>query len=142
MFLKGKGGVETEKRLVSFLCAFAIITGALILRIAEIGINENTKEASAMQSRKVLDLSETRAGIFDRNLEPLVNKNLERRVLVFPDILEVSVLNSFFDRDSLAEIFGKKEPSVLDIDGKIVEGEGIFNFSYPKRYSEKNLKKF
>jgi len=109
------------------------------LRVAKIGAEEISKEAAAIQSRKVLELSKTRAGIFDRNLSPLVNKNQERRILVFPDILDVSAINGFFDRDSLAEIFMKKEPSVLDIGGKIVEGEGIFNFSFPERYSGKTL---
>ena len=33
------------------------------------------EEAAALQSRKVLELSKTRAGIFDRNMIPFVNKN-------------------------------------------------------------------
>ena len=79
--------------------------GALLLRVAKIGAGEISKEAAALQSRKVLELSKTRAGIFDRNMIPFVNKNQKRRIVVFPDILEVPAINSFFDRDSLAEIF-------------------------------------
>ena len=128
-----------EKRLISFLCVFILMSGGLILRIADIITDSNYVEAASGQSTKVLELSETRAGIFDRNLKPLVNKNTERRLLVFPDILEISAVNEFFDRDSLAQVFGKHEPSVLDSGGKIIEGKGIFNFSFPERYGEKVL---
>jgi cell division protein FtsI/penicillin-binding protein 2 len=121
--------------MVGFFCLFLVIMGSLILRIAKISVGENASEAAAIQSRRTVELCETRAGIFDRNLEPLVNKNSERRLLVFPDILDISVLNEFFDRDSLAEVFSKKEPSVIDTGGKIVEGAGIYNFSFPKQIS-------
>ena len=110
--------------------------GSVLLRIAFITQAEISTEAAAIQSRRTLELSETRAGIFDRNLSPLVNKSFERRILVFPDILDISALSGFFERDSLAEVFGKFEPSVMDIGGNIVEGEGIYNFSYPLRYEE------
>ena len=110
--------------------------GSVLLRIAFITRTEISTEAAAIQSRRTLELSETRAGIFDRNLSPLVNKSFERRILVFPDILDISALSGFFERDSLAEVFGKFEPSVMDIGGNIVEGEGIYNFSYPLRYEE------
>ncbi len=128
-----------KKRIVSFLCVFVFVMGFLLLRIADITRRDFLKEAAAVQSTRTVELAKTRAGIFDRNLEPLVNKNSERRLLLFPDILDVSAVNEFFDRDSLAEVFGKHEPSILDTGGKIIEGEGIFNFSFPERYGEKNL---
>ncbi|MBR2639263.1 MAG: penicillin-binding protein 2 [Oscillospiraceae bacterium] len=128
-----------KKRMVSFFCVFLVIMGALILRVGKISGEGISKNAAALQSRRTLELSKTRAGIFDRNLEPLVNKNQKRRILVFPDILDLSVIGDFFDRDSLAEVFSKKEPSVLDTGGKIVEGAGIYNFSFPERYSENSL---
>ncbi|MBE6893919.1 MAG: penicillin-binding protein 2 [Ruminococcaceae bacterium] len=127
------------KRMAVFFCLFLVLAGMLLLRIAEMASFESAENAAVLQSKRTLELSESRAGIFDRKGESLVNKNRERRILVFPDILDISVLNEFFDRDSLAEVFSKKEPSVLDIGGKIVEGEGIFNFSFPERYSEKQL---
>lgn len=128
-----------KKRIISFFCVLVLLTGGLLLKIAVITADGNYIEAAAEQSTKVIELSETRAGIFDRDLEPIVNKNSERRLLVFPDILDISVVNEFFDRDSLAEVFGKHEPSVLDTGEKILEGEGIFNFSFPERYGGKIL---
>lgn len=113
-----------------------IIMGILLLRIAKMSAGEEFQNASVIQSTRTMEISKSRAGIFDRNLVPFVNKDLERRILVFPDILDVSALNDFFDRDSLAKIFSSREPTVVDTDGKIIEGEGIYNFSFPKRYSE------
>ena len=124
---------------MSFLCVFIILLGTVILKTAEISVGTEISEVSFSQSRRTFELSKTRAGIFDRNMEPLVNKNEERRTLVFPDILDVSKIAPFADRDILAEVFQKTEPSVIDTGGKIIEGEGIFNFSFPERYSENCL---
>ena len=125
--------------MISFLCVFSLLLGGVLFRVAEISGGKTEVEAAATQSRRIVELAKTRAGIFDRNLSPLLNKSLERRILVFPDILEISALNEYFDRDSLAEILQKLEPSVLDMGGKIIEGEGIYNFSYPRRYGEETL---
>lgn len=127
------------KRMVGFLCVFICLMGAVLLRVLYISTGEISKEAAALQSQRVLSLAKSRAGIFDRNLYPLVNKSLERRLLIFPDMLEVSAVLEFSHRDELAEAFKKFGPSVMDSEGKIIEGEGIYNFSYYKRYGEKTL---
>lgn len=124
------------KRIISFFCVMLCFMGAVTLRIMYISTGGIAKEAAAMQSRRVITLAESRAGIFDRNLYPLVNKSRERRILIFPDMLETSVIAKFSGRDELAEAFLKLEPTVMDIGGKIIEGEGIYNFSFAGRYGE------
>lgn len=133
---KEKEAFFLKKRMVSFLCVLVVLMGGLLLRIAGITVGEISAEAAAVQSRRTFELSKTRAGIFDRNLSPFVNKNPERRILVFPDILDISAMNGFFERDSLAEVFASSLPSVMDIGGNIIEGEGIYNFSFPERYCD------
>ncbi len=127
------------KRMISFFCIMICIMGAVLLRVMYIGTGGIAKEAAVMQSRRTMALGESRAGIFDRNLVPLVNKSAERRVLIFPDMLEISAVLQFSDRDEIADAFQKFEPTVLDLDGKIIEGEGIYNFSYAKRYGERYI---
>lgn len=122
-----------------FLCVFLLLLGGVILRVAFISSGGISVEAAVFQSRKNLELAESRAGIFDRKLEPLVNKEEERRLLIFPDLLEIQDILQFTEREELADAFQKFEPSVLDTGGKIVEGKGIYNFSYPKRYGKKTL---
>lgn len=122
--------------MTAFLFVLVFLMGAVLIKVAYIGRGGTLAEAAAMQSRRTLELAESRAGIFDRNLVPLVNKSFERRVLVFPDILDVPSVLPFTDRENLADAFGKFEPTVFDFGGKIVEGEGIYNFSFAKRYSE------
>ena len=132
-----KGGFFTKKRLAAFLFVFCALLGGVILRVAYISVSGGEVSAAVIQSRKKLELAKSRAGIFDRNLEPLVNRDYERRLLIFPDLLEIPAILDFTDREELAEAFQRFEPTVMDTGGKIIEGEGIFNFSYPKRYSEK-----
>ncbi len=125
--------------MASFLLVFALLLGGVLLRVAYIASGGISVEAAVLQSRKNLELAKSRAGIFDRNQKPLVNENPERRLLIFPDLLEIPAILQFTDREELAEAFQRPEPTVMDTGGKIVEGEGIYNFSYPKRYSEKTL---
>lgn len=124
------------RRMAVFLCLLVVMMGGVLLRVAYIGSGGVSVEAAALQSRRTIELAESRAGIFDRNLSPFVNKSLERRILVFPDLLEIPAILEFTDREELAAAFQKFEPSVMDTGGKIIEGQGIYNFSYPKRYSE------
>lgn len=122
--------------MVSFLCAFAVLLGSVLLRTASISKGTSAAKTASAASGRTLVLSETRAGIFDRGGYPFVNRNRQRRILVFPDILDLSALDGISDRDSLAQAFSKKEPSVLDCGGKIAEGRGIYNFSFPERYGD------
>ena len=127
------------RRITGFLCLMVILMGAVLLRVAYIGSGGVSVEAAAMQSLRTLELAESRAGIFDRNFSPLVNKSLERRLLVFPDLLEIPKILEFTEREELADAFQKFGPSVIDTGGKIIEGEGIYNFAYAKRYGENPL---
>ncbi len=136
---KRKKVLFTAKRLAVFLCVFSLLLGGVLMRVAYIGSGGVSVEAAALQSRKTLELAKSRAGIFDRNMEPLVNKDSERRLLIFPDLLEISAILEFTEREELAEAFQRFEPTVMDTGGKIIEGEGIYNFSYPKRYGENTL---
>ena len=115
-----KGGDFLIKRTVSFFCVLLCIMGGMLIKIMYISTGKVAKETSVTQSRRVMELAETRAGIFDRNLLPLVNKNLERRILIFPDMLEVSAILEFSDREELADAFQKFDPTVIDSGGKII----------------------
>ena len=61
------------KRIFAFGCVMAVMFGILILRVAYIANGKNYVEAAVNQSRKVFVLAKTRAGIFDRNMEPFVH---------------------------------------------------------------------
>ena len=121
-----------KKRIAGFLCFFIVLLGIVVLRIAEISVGKEAEEAATFQSRRKIELSETRAGIFDRNFLPLVNKNNVRKILVFPDLLDVSKIAPFVDRDTMAEIFQKSDPSAIDIGGKIIDGKVFIIFHIRK----------
>ncbi len=129
--------VLTVKRMGTFLCALAVLSGILLVRVAFLSEAGESVNAAAMQSTKTLELSKTRAGIFDRNLNLLVNKDIEREILVFPEIADPKLLAEYCEKEELGDILTGFMPKTLHTGGKIIEGKGIYNFSYPKRYSEK-----
>ncbi len=132
----GKEVTSLVKRMGAFLCLFAVLAGFLSVRVAVLSRDGVSINAAAVQSTKTKEISKTRAGIFDRSLKPLVNKDTERKILVFPEIADKTLLLKYCDREKLGELFSGFAPKIFDIGGKIIEGEGIFNFSYPKRYSK------
>ncbi len=117
----------------------AILMGGVLLRVAYISADEKAVNAAALQSKKVITLTENRAGIFDRNLKSLVNEGVERRSLIFPDILEIEKILEFANREEISAAFQKFGPTVVDTGGKIIEGQGIYNFSYPIRYGKNQI---
>ncbi len=101
-----------------------------------LGKGDTVKDTATIQSSRTVTISEGRAGIYDRNLVPLVNESNERKALVFPDLVDLNVLKEFVDDDGFIEAAKSSIPYVIDTNGKIIEGEGIYNFEVPVRYSK------
>ena len=134
---RGEGAITS--RIVSFFCAFVFALGLLGLKVMSLGKGDTVKDAATVQSSRTVTLSEGRAGIYDRNLSPLVNRETERKALIFPDLADLNVLKEFAGDEGLVEAAKSSVPYVMDTDGKIIEGEGIYNFEAPVRYSKDQL---
>ena len=101
-----------------------------------IGKGDTVKDAATVQSSRTVTISEGRAGIYDRNLASLVNRETERKALIFPDLAGLGVLKEFVSDEGFLEAAKSSVPCVVDTGGKIIEGEGLYNFETPVRYSE------
>ncbi len=124
-----------SSRIVSFFCVFICALGVVSLKVMYLGKGDTVKDAATVQSSRTVTLSEGRAGIYDRNLVPLVNEGTERKALVFPDLVDLNILKEFVGDEDFVESAKSSVPYVVDTEGKIIEGEGIYNFEVPVRYS-------
>lgn len=128
-----------QKRIISFFCTFLCLLGAVGLRVLYLEDGGAATGAAAVQSSRSVTLYQSRAGIFDRDGSPLVNKSFVWKALVFPEEADLSALSGFAAEEGFAEAVKSGAPVVVDTGGRIINGNGIYNFKAPKRYSENPL---
>lgn len=128
-----------QKRLISFFCIFLCALGAVALRIVYLERGGEAAGAAVIQSSRTISVAQSRAGIYDRNGRPLVNRSFEWKALVFPEEADLSVLKDYVNDESFIETAKDGLPVVVDTGGKIIEGPGVYNFKTPRRYSENQL---
>ncbi len=112
--------------------------GFVCMRVIYLGARSETS-AAALQSARVLTVSEGRGNIYDRNLVPLVNKSNTRKAIVFPEIADVAALKAVLSDGDFAEAMKNYSPKIIDTGGGIISGNGIYNFTVPLRYSEDQI---
>ncbi len=112
--------------------------GYICMRVIYLGAKSETS-AAVLQSSRVLTASEGRGTIYDRNLIPLVNESNTRKAIVFPEIADVSALKSVLSDEDFAKAMENYSPKIIDTGGGIINGNGIYNFTAPLRYSESQL---
>lgn len=128
-----------QKRIVGFFCAFLCALGAVCLRVVYLEDGGAAAGAAVVQSSRTLSVSQSRAGIFDRNGAPLVNQTAEWKALVFPEEADLSVLKEYVEDENFVERAKSGLPAVVDTGGKIIDGAGVYNFKTPRRYAQNQL---
>ncbi len=122
------------KRVVAFFCVFLLLGGGLGLRILRLSLGETVTTTSVEQSERTYVLSQSRAGIYDRNGEKLVNEGGSWKLLVFPELLSTKTLAKLMEDPAFVEAARSLQPVVWEGDGTIQKEEGVFPFREPKRY--------
>ena len=119
-----------EKRVITLFSGLIVLLFGLIWRIAFLGQTSLYSEAAARQSTYLLQVHTGRGGIFDRNGEPMVNRQTRSLAAVLPLSEGAAAL-----RDSLADLPSQRTPTVLPADPTLPSGNGCYLFSVPRRYS-------
>lgn len=125
-----------KTRIAAGFCLFLCIAAVLFLRLMYLSKSTETQTAAETQSGRVITLAKSRGTVYDRNLEPLVNATEKRMAVIFPELSDYSVLKEFFGEKTASEIMSSAEPYIIDTEGRILSGGGIYNYSVPQRFSE------
>lgn len=121
---------------VLFILSFLIIAGNY-LRIAT---NPEFAEAAVQSGEYRIEAESARGTIYDRNMNPLVNRNSEFTAAVIPQAVEKNKVMSYAeDKAEFAEKFSMGQPFLFRSTSYIDESEGLTVFRIPVRYSENQI---
>lgn len=129
--------ITAKRAIVSFLF-FAIISAAIIFRIAYIS-DTVYSGAAAQKSSRVLTVGQTRGMIYDRNMLPLVNRDMRTVLVVHPTSEAMSVLQKQLTAEDYLKAQEKAKagkPFLFECDTYSGKCNDIIDVIVYNRYSE------
>lgn len=126
-----------KKRTVFAFSGMLILMMGIMIRVFELA-SEGLSQAADQQSSVTVTVANARATIYDRNMQPLVNRRSEYRVSVaaFPEA--VAAIAPYLDDQAmtaLTERLQSNRPAVVTLDEAAAPAEGLKVFQVPRRYS-------
>ena len=131
-----------NKRL---LCAYVILLGLLFsmaFRVYYLSISDSFAQAAQSQQTYTLDVVQERAGIYDTNLQPLVNTQKKYLAAVLPSQLSTQALMEFVGEDQKADLLEavqQQYPFVTELDSPDLYGTDIDVIIAHDRYGVNQL---
>lgn len=126
-----------KRSVVSFFI-FALLSAAMLYRIAYIS-DTVSSEAASQKSSRLLEVGQTRGMIYDRNMIPLVNREAHTMLAVNPTDDAMETLRSQLDANEYEDICKyavSGKPFLLQLDGYSGECEDIIDFIVYNRFAK------
>lgn len=125
------------KRMLSLYMLIICCFMALMLRIAYINFS-GYYSAAQTQTKRTLIIGSTRGKIYDRNMNPLVDRESDMIAAVTPIVGSFEFLKGYSEFYKVQEKIEKGYPFTVKVNEKI-DNEFIRTFSVPVRYSGENI---
>ena len=133
--------IVTEKRIVfSFMTVVMFLTG-LLFRIGYISVSQYA-EAGMSQSSRRIKVGQTRGMIYDRNMEPLVNREFSTVIIVNPTKQAINTLSECLTDDEYAEAVEKSSkgtPFMMYAENYTGYSDDIVDMAVYRRYSSSDV---
>ena len=109
---------------------------SMVLRLCWVGQNQSFIQATSAQSRYTLQVGSRRGGIYDCNMEPLVDREYRTVSAVVPTTESLSVLQNLGEeqRRDLLALLETRKPFLYE--GDLGSHTGITVYRLPLRYSD------
>lgn len=113
----------------------------LIVRLAILSSGEELAAAGTAQGSKTLTVAANRGMIYDRNLEPLVNRETFYRAAVMPTQQAVQAITRMLPdtSEAILELAKQRNPFTLDVPSPYIYAKGVSVFEVFSRYSDPPL---
>lgn len=129
--------ITATRSVVSFFI-FAVFSALIIFRIAYISDTVYSETAS-QKSARFLTVGQTRGMIYDRNMQPLVNREIHTVLVVNPTSEAITVLEEHLSEDDFSKIREKAKsgkPFLFECDYYNGECDDIIAVTTYERYTE------
>jgi penicillin-binding protein 2 len=138
-----KNKIEKDKlnlRPIFIFSMIFILFFVLIVRIYILSIGSGLSLASVKHSTYTVTIGRARGTIYDRNMKPLVNQEMQYKAVVYPtkDVSNLLTTLKQFSNEPIENIqkqLSQGHPFVVDMKSQIQDFEGLKNFQIPVRYS-------
>ncbi|MBR5559408.1 MAG: penicillin-binding protein 2 [Oscillospiraceae bacterium] len=109
---------------------------SMILRLCWVGLGGGSLQAMSGQSRYTLQVGSTRGGIYDCNMQPLVNREYREVSAVVPSAQTLAVLSAVGEEEkkTLRTLMENGKPFLYQ--GELQQTEGITTYRLPIRYTD------
>lgn len=131
-----------KKRINIIFISFCIMIGALIARLGILSTSSILSEASNKQSSYRLNISETRANIYDKNYYQMVNEDSEYKISFLPTPENIdNILDelNLSNRGIIINNMRKQLPVILTTNQSYFYNQDIKLFETIKRYGKNQL---
>ena len=132
--------IITEKRSVVSLFVFVLLSASIVLRIAYLS-DSIYAETASQTSTRLLTVGQTRGMIYDRNMQPLVNREMHTMLVVNPTADAMNTLKTQLTDEEYAKASALAEngkPFVFQCDFYSGDCDDIKDVIVYDRYSEKD----
>ena len=116
-----------------------VLTAANYYRLAS-QMSEEAVQVEAERSDLTISAGECQGTIYDRNMQPLVNRAKKYVAVAVPSAIDCeSVASTALDRESFLQSCDKGRPFTYECKAETEESEGLTVFTVPERYSSHQL---
>lgn len=126
-----------KKRAFSLLCILVLLASSLVFRIAYLN-NSLYAETASSQGARIIQVAETRGMIYDRNMEPLVNRVSHKTLVINPTDAAKTALEKCLDavdHEAVREKLQQGEPFTVVCDSYTGSCGDILEFTSYDRYA-------
>ena len=131
---------KIRRRMLWVGVILLLLYAGLYIRLALVQRDPKVQTAAGRQGTYTLRVGSTYGNIYDRNLEPLTNRDTEYLAAVIPTDQTAAALEGHVSEGyDLAEQLRAGKPFVCPVDSEKISGEDVLVFSVPVRYGESRL---
>lgn len=126
------------KRVALAFFSLMIIFGMLIVNLLNV-LTKNT-EVSDIVGTRTETVSASRGGIYDRNLQPLVNTDRQYVCYALPDVKSLNLLEPYVKSEEMARLHSEmaKGNIIKTVCSQVFSSDEILSVGVVKRYSREN----
>ncbi|MCL2057032.1 MAG: penicillin-binding transpeptidase domain-containing protein [Oscillospiraceae bacterium] len=130
------------RRILGVYTVVAMLFAFAIFRVYTVATSDNLMSVGGSQGTYRMDVAKTRGAIYDRNMNPLVNRGHRYLASVVPTIQAAGALldgKEGEERGSLADMLRGTAPFVLEVEDENIYAAGVDVFRVPVRYGENQV---
>ena len=130
--------IITAKRTIILFFTVVVMFVCVLVRLAYISVSM-ISDVSSVRSSRVIQAGQTRGMIYDRNMNPVVNRTFHTMLVVNPTQEAMKCLEMYLDKEAFADagiLASQGKPFLIECDSYNGDCDDIIDIIIYNRYSE------